>query len=104
MSITLTEEASQAIKAALSERGKGIGIRLEVSFAGASGLSFRLEYADALLETDLCFAHGDIRIVTDMKNLAYTDGLVLDYTESDGETGFCVHHAEPCDECGCGGT
>lgn len=102
MSITLTEAAVRAVNAALRERGKGIGIRLEVSVAGVSGLSFRLEYADALHETDLCFEHSGIRIVTDMKNLAYTEGLVLDYSELDGEEGFCVRHAEACNECDCG--
>lgn len=101
MSISLTEAAVQIIKIALGERGKGIGIRLEVSIGGISGLSFRLEYADDLRETDLCFKQDGVLVITDMKNLVYTEGLLLDYSESGGERGFSVSHAEPCHECGC---
>ncbi|GAB2877321.1 iron-sulfur cluster assembly protein IscA [Uliginosibacterium flavum] len=102
MSISLTEASVLAIKTALNERSKGIGIRLEVSVGGISSLSFRLEYADELRDTDLCFEHSGFRVVTDLKNLAYTEGLVLDYSQTNGEGGFSVCHAEPCDECGCG--
>ena len=81
MSISLTEAAVQIIKIALGERGKGIGIRLR--------------------ETDLCFKQDGVLVITDMKNLVYTEGLLLDYSESGGERGFSVSHAEPCHECGC---
>jgi iron-sulfur cluster assembly protein len=102
MSIQLTESAVAAISSALAERGHGIGVRLDVHVAGPSGLSYRIEFADALRESDLSFNIGGFHLVSDAKNLPYLQGLVLNFTDSEGEQGFSVSSSSDCGGCGCG--
>lgn len=102
MFIRLTDSAIAAISSALIERGEGIGIRLDVSISGPSGMSYRMEFADESLEGELCVEQGGVRVMTDMKNLAYLQGLLLDYISLGNERGFRIRHAEECGTCGCG--
>lgn len=102
MSIQLTKSAVNAVVSALKERGKGIGIRLEVDIAGQSRLAFRLVYADEVKEDDLCFEQDGIHVFVSMNYLSYLDGLLIDYKEDCSEKGFSISHLDSCNSCGCG--
>ena len=47
MAITLTENAVQHVRNFLAKRGKGVGLRVGVRTSGCSGMSYKLEFADA---------------------------------------------------------
>ncbi len=102
MSIQLSQAAVSAIRQALQERGRGIGVRLDVSVNGQTGLGYRLEFADRIGDRDVCFEQDGVRVVTDMKNVIYTEGLVLEYGQMGDDSGFSVRHAADCNACGCG--
>ena len=102
MSIRLTPAAVQAVHSALQERGHGLGVRLDISVGGATGLAYRLQFADAAGDNDLAFSQDGICILSDMRNLPYLEGLVLDYGAQGDTEGFFVHHGETCGDCGCG--
>lgn len=102
MSIQISSTAVCAIRAALQERGHGLGIRLEVSVSGATGLGYRLEFADEALPNDLRYQQEGVELVSDQRNAPYLQGLILDYGPQGKEEGFFVHHAENCGGCGCG--
>jgi len=102
VSIQLTKSAVDAVVSALEDRGKGIGIRLEVQIASQSSLAFRLTYADETKEDDLCFEQDGIHIIVSMNYLSYLDGLLIDFKEDDGERGFSISHVDSCSSCGCG--
>lgn len=102
MSIQLTASAIHAIRDALKQRGRGIGVRLDVSVNGSTGLAYRLEFADQMEDRDLCFEQEGVRVVTDMKNAAYAEGLVLEYGKLGDDEGFSVHHDADCNSCGAG--
>ena len=102
MSIRLTPSAVQAIHSALQERGHGLGVRLDISVGGATGLAYGLQFADTAGDSDLSFSQDGVCLLTEMRNLPYLEGLVLDYGLQGDAEGFFVHHAETCGECGCG--
>ena len=102
MSITMTEAAAKHVGKALTQRGKGIGLRLGVRTAGCSGMAYKLEYVDELNPDDLVFESHDVKIVIDPKSLAYLDGTELDFTREGLNEGFKFNNPNVKDECGCG--
>ena len=53
MSIILTEKAAERVRNFLTNRGKGIGLRLGVKTSGCSGLGYVLEFVDVLNDDDI---------------------------------------------------
>lgn len=104
MSIRLTPTAVQTILAALRERGHGLGVRLDISVGGATGLAYRLQFADAAAADELEVSQDGVRLFTPSRNQPYLEGLVLDYGAQGDDEGFFVHHGETCGDCGCGST
>jgi iron-sulfur cluster assembly protein len=102
MSVSMTEAAAKHVNKALTQRGKGIGLRLGVRTAGCSGMAYRLEYVDELNEDDAVFESNGVKIVVDPKSLAYLDGTELDFTREGLNEGFKFNNPNVKDECGCG--
>lgn len=102
MSITLTESAADRVKTFLEKRGKGIGLRLGIKTSGCSGLSYMLEFVDALNEDDQVFEQHGVRVIVDTKSLVYLDGTQLDFVKEGLNEGFKFTNPNVKDECGCG--
>jgi len=102
MSITLTESAAKHVANFLSQRGKGLGLRLAVRTSGCSGLAYKLEYADELRPEDLRFESHGVTVVVDPKSLPYLDGMELDFTREGLNEGFRFNNPNVKDSCGCG--
>lgn len=102
MAVSATENAASRVKAFLTKRGKGIGLRLGVKTSGCSGLAYKLEFVDSVNEEDQLFESNGINIYVDSKSLQYLDGTVLDYTKEGLQEGFKFTNPNVKDECGCG--
>ncbi|AKU64043.1 iron-sulfur cluster assembly protein [Aggregatibacter aphrophilus] len=102
MSITLTESAADRVKTFLEKRGKGIGLRLGIKTSGCSGLSYMLEFVDALNEDDQVFEQHGVKVIVDTKSLVYLDGTQLDFVKEGLNEGFKFTNPNVKDECGCG--
>ncbi len=102
MSVTLTESAADRVKAFLEKRGKGIGLRLGIKTSGCSGLSYMLEFVDALNEDDQVFEQHGVKVIVDTKSLVYLDGTQLDFVKEGLNEGFKFTNPNVKDECGCG--
>ncbi|MDP0563370.1 MAG: iron-sulfur cluster assembly protein IscA [Candidatus Endonucleobacter sp. (ex Gigantidas childressi)] len=103
MAITMTEAAAKHIKKQLSERGKGLGIRLGVRTSGCSGMGYVLEFADEQMEEDIVFCHDEgAKILVDSKSLVYMDGTELDFVKEGLNEGFQFNNPNVASECGCG--
>src|SRR5690349_10730499 len=96
MAVTMTERAAQRVAEFLARRGKGVALRLGVRTSGCSGLAYKLEYVDQTFET-----HG-VRIVVDLKSLAFIDGTELDFVREGLNEGFRFNNPNERDRCGCG--
>jgi len=102
MSITMTPAAADRVRTYLSNRGKGVGLRLGVRTSGCSGMAYVLEFADELESDDQVFEDQGVKVIVDPKSLLYLDGTVLDYTKEGLNEGFKFNNPNVKDSCGCG--
>jgi iron-sulfur cluster assembly protein len=102
MSISLTKKAASRVEKYLSNRGKGIGLRLGVKTTGCSGMAYTLEFLDQSSPEDLIFESHKIKIFVDPKSLVYLDGTELDFAREGLNEGFKFKNPNVKDECGCG--
>lgn len=100
--ITVTEKASQKIQTLLSNRGKGLGIRVGVKTTGCSGLAYTLEYIDQSTDIDLCYESNGVKVFVDPKSLVYLEGLEIDWKKQGLNEGFEFSNPKERDRCGCG--
>ncbi|WP_372882198.1 iron-sulfur cluster assembly protein IscA [Psychromonas sp.] len=102
MAITMTEAAAQHVADFLSNRGKGIGLRLGVKTSGCSGMAYVLEFVDVLNDDDEVFIDKGIKVIVDKKSLVYLDGTELDFVKEGLNEGFEFNNPNTDGECGCG--
>jgi iron-sulfur cluster assembly protein len=102
MAVTMTESARAHVRRYLESRGHGLGVRLGVKTTGCSGLSYVLEFIDALQDGDEVFDSSDVKIIVDAKSLVYIDGTELDYVREGLNEGFEFKNPNVTAECGCG--
>ncbi|WP_041766116.1 iron-sulfur cluster assembly protein IscA [Psychromonas ingrahamii] len=102
MAITMTEPAAKHVAAFLSNRGKGIGLRLGVKTSGCSGMSYVIEFVDVLNDDDQVFIDKGVKVVVDKKSLLYIDGTELDFVKEGLNEGFEFNNPNIDGECGCG--
>lgn len=102
MSITLTESAANHINQFLSNRGKGVGIRLGVKTTGCSGMAYVIEFADQVEDIDTVYEDQGIKIIVNEKSLVYLEGTQLDFTKEGLNEGFKFTNPNESARCGCG--
>jgi iron-sulfur cluster assembly protein len=102
MGIQLSDVAASRVQHFLSNRGKGIGLRLGVKTTGCSGLAYVIEFADELQEDDVVFETRGVKIVIDQKSLVFLDGTEVDFSKEGLNEGFQFKNPNAKDACGCG--
>ena len=102
MAITLSESAANRVQKFLTQRGKGIGLRLGVRTSGCSGMAYTLEFVDETLPDDISFESYGVTVLIDPKSLTFLDGTELDFAREGLNEGFKFHNPNVKDSCGCG--
>ncbi len=102
MAITLSDAAAERVKRFLTNRGKGVGLRLGVKTSGCSGMAYVLEFVDELNEEDQVYEDKGVKVIIDAKSLAYLDGTELDFVKEGLNEGFKFNNPNVKDACGCG--
>jgi iron-sulfur cluster assembly protein len=102
MAITMTSAAADRVRSFLTNRGKGLGLRVGVKTTGCSGLAYVLEFVDELHDDDEVFEQDDLKIIVDGKSLVYIDGTQLDFVKEGLNEGFQFNNPNVNGECGCG--
>ena len=103
MSIQLTENAAKHVKAMLSKRPQGIGLRLGTRKSGCSGYAYVVEYADDVRDNDQVIQSNGITVVVDAGSLQHLDGMTVDYVRTNAlNAGFEFINPNAKDACGCG--
>ena len=102
MAITMTDAAAARVSSFLTNRGKGIGLRLGVKTTGCSGLAYVLEFVDELTGEDQVFELQGVKIIVDAKSLIHLDGTELDFVKEGLNEGFKFNNPNAKGECGCG--
>jgi len=102
MSIILSESAVDRVRHFMTNRGKGVGIRLGVTTTGCSGLAYLIEFVDDLNADDKVFEQDGVSVIVDQKSLAYLDGTEVDFVREGLNEGFEFRNPNQKGECGCG--
>jgi iron-sulfur cluster assembly protein len=102
MAIQLTDEAAQRVQTFLTNRGKGIGLRLGVKTTGCSGMAYVIEFVDVLDDSDTVFETNGVKVVVDPKSLIFLDGTQVDFSKEGLNEGFKFINPNAKDACGCG--
>ena len=102
MSVHLTESAARRIQQQLSERGKGLGLRLGVRKAGCSGYAYTLDYADQVGADELEFQEHGARVVVAREDVAKLEGITVDYRREGLSEAFRFDNPQAKALCGCG--
>ncbi|HET8730718.1 MAG TPA: iron-sulfur cluster assembly protein IscA [Moraxellaceae bacterium] len=102
MAVTLSEAAARHVADFLSNRGKGVGVRVGVKTSGCSGLAYVLEFVDELTPEDMVFSSHGVNVIVDPKSLAYIDGTEMDFVKEGLNEGFKFRNPNQKGECGCG--
>lgn len=102
MAITMTPAAANRVRAFLSKRGKGRGLRLGVKTSGCSGMAYKLEFADDTQDEDLLFETQGVTVIVDPLSLPYLDGTELDFVREGLNEGFKFNNPNAASSCGCG--
>ena len=102
MGITLSDSAADRVKRFLTNRGKGVGLRLGVKTSGCSGMAYVLEFVDEVNGEDQVFDDKGVKVIIDPKSLAYLEGTELDFVKEGLNEGFKFNNPNVKDACGCG--
>jgi iron-sulfur cluster assembly protein len=102
MAISLTESAANRVKAFLSGRGHGVGLRLGVRKTGCSGFAYVINYADEVQPTDLVFEDRGVKVLVDPTSLSLIDGTQVDFVKQGLNEAFRFRNPNVKGECGCG--
>ena len=102
MAISLTESAAARVRSHLSNRGRGLGLRLGVKASGCSGFSYVIDYADEVRPDDLVFESSGIKVFVDPSSLSSIDGTRIDFVRQGLNESFRFENPNVRGECGCG--
>jgi iron-sulfur cluster assembly protein len=98
----VTDIAKDKLKSYLSNRGKGIGIRIGIETTGCSGYAYKLEYADTINEGDIQNEYEGFSILIDPKDNLILEGITVDYQKNGLNEGFEFVNTLEKARCGCG--
>lgn len=102
MAVSLTENAAKQIKKQLEKRGKGVGLKLGVRKSGCSGYAYTLDYSDAVESEDTVFEEFGVKVIVQKNDLAFIDGIQLDYRREGINEAFQFNNPNVTGSCGCG--
>lgn len=99
--ITLTANAESKLKQLLVEQGESAtGVRFAVSGGGCSGFQYGLTF-DTAKETDTVQDNNGLKVYIDPETEVLVQGLVVDYLDTIGQSGFSITNPNAKSSCGC---
>lgn len=102
MNISLTPAAVRRIQSQLTQRGRGVGLRVGVKKSGCSGYAYLIEYADNLNKDDVIINSGGIKVIVAKAQLPMLDGLEIDFQRIGLNESFHFSNPNATAQCGCG--
>jgi|ERR1051326_2177164 iron-sulfur cluster assembly protein len=101
--IKASEAAGRQVQKLLQKHNKpGGALRISIVGGGCSGLSYKMDLADAPKKGDILVETSGARIVVDQKSALYVTASTLDYTEAMIGGGFKMKNPNATATCSCG--
>ncbi len=101
--IKATEAAGRQVQKLLLKHSKpGGALRISIVGGGCSGLSYKMDLADAPRKGDILVETAGARILVGQKSALYVTGSTLDYVEALIGGGFRMKNPNATATCSCG--
>jgi iron-sulfur cluster assembly protein len=103
--ITVSDTAKVKLASLMSEEGKSLDqcyISVGVESGGCSGLSYKLDFVDAVPENADVYEDNGVRVTVEKKSLLYLIGTTLEYSGGLNGKGFNFNNPNATRTCGCG--
>jgi iron-sulfur cluster assembly protein len=99
----LSDAAALRIRDIIDKSERPIaGIRVGVKNGGCAGMSYTMEYADALDPRDEIVEDKGVRVLIDPKAVLFLLGTEMDYRIDKLSSGFVFNNPNQTSACGCG--
>ena len=101
--LSLTQAAVDRIKHLVETQGNGApGIQIGVRSAGCSGMSYTIDFVEAIADdAELIEAEG-VKVVIDPQAVMYLVGTEMDFVEDKLGSAFKFKNPNEAGRCGCG--
>jgi iron-sulfur cluster assembly protein len=101
--IFISEKARDRVLDLMAEQGKSEHfLRVSVVSGGCSGLSYKMDFDNAIKPTDQVFEDRGMKIVTDFKSVLYLFNTTLEFTDGLDGKGFHFSNPNASRTCACG--
>ncbi|MFZ1885224.1 MAG: iron-sulfur cluster assembly accessory protein [Rhodoplanes sp.] len=99
----LTDTAASRIRDILARSDRPIaGVRIGVKNGGCAGMSYTMEYADAVEPHDEVVEDKGVRLLIDQKAVLFLLGTEMDFRADKLTSGFVFLNPNQTSACGCG--
>ena len=99
----LTDAAALRIKDVMARADKPVaGVRVGVKNGGCAGMSYTMQYADAVAPTDEVVEDKGVKIMVDPKAVLFLLGTEIDYKADKLSAQFVFNNPNQTGACGCG--
>ena len=99
----LTDAAASRIRDILARSDRPIaGVRIGVKNGGCAGMSYTMEYADAVEPHDEVVEDKGVRLLIDQKAVLFLLGTEMDFRADKLTSGFVFLNPNQTSACGCG--
>src|SRR5262249_14028862 len=101
--IGLTDAAAERIKYVMANAAHPVvGVRVGVRNGGCAGMSYTMEYAEAVAPADEVVEDKGVRVLIDPKAVLFLIGTEMDYKTDKLAAPFVFNNPNPTSACGCG--
>ena len=99
----LSEAAARRIQEVIGRADRPIaGVRVGVKNGGCAGMSYTMEYADAVNPLDEVVEDRGVRLLIDPKAVLFLLGTEMDFKVDKLSSGFVFKNPNATSSCGCG--
>jgi iron-sulfur cluster assembly protein len=101
--VSLTDAAADKIKAIMADANRPIlGVRVGVKNGGCAGMSYTMEYAEAVNPLDETVEDKGVTVLIDPKAVLFLLGTEMDYKVDKLAAQFVFNNPNQTSACGCG--
>jgi len=101
--MTLTEAAAARVRETIAASDKPVaGLRVGVKNGGCAGMSYTMEFAEAVAPHDEVIEDKGVRVLIDPKAVLFLLGSSMDFRTDRLSAGFVFVNPNETSACGCG--
>jgi iron-sulfur cluster assembly protein len=101
--ITLTDAAASRVKDIIAKAERPIvGVRVGVKNGGCAGMSYTMEYAEAINPLDEIAEDKGVKVLIDPKAVLFLLGTEMDFQTTKLSSQFVFNNPNQTSACGCG--